>query len=77
MRWLTRIQVESGEINANVSVDGTVTFADSTPQFSKEDVDNALAQAQAQSKLLLQLERNMNMNKDYITKVTALDLDGA
>jgi COP9 signalosome complex subunit 3 len=62
-------QIECQEITANISPDGTVTFSDSVEQYSKEDVDKALAQAQAQSKLLMQLERDMNISKEYIAKV--------
>ncbi|KAI0795629.1 hypothetical protein C8Q75DRAFT_712166 [Abortiporus biennis] len=61
--------IELGEINAKISADGTVTFADSQVTVTKAEVDKALLQAQEQSKVLLQLERAMNLNKDYLTKV--------
>ena len=61
--------MESDEINARISVDGTVTFVDSTPVISKTDIEKALAQAQEQSKLLFDIERTMNASKDYLTKV--------
>ena len=63
------VQVECDEINAHISTDGTVTFVDATPQISKADIDQALAQAQEQSKLLIELERAMNISKEYLTKV--------
>lgn len=63
-------QVECGDINASISVDGTVTFSDSTPHFTKAEVDNALVQAQAQGKLLHDLERALNASKEYLTKVS-------
>lgn len=61
--------MESDEINAKISVDGTVTFVDDTALISKADIDNALAQAQAQGKLLVELERAMNVSKEYLVKV--------
>ncbi|KZT10407.1 uncharacterized protein LAESUDRAFT_721772 [Laetiporus sulphureus 93-53] len=60
--------IESGEISASISADGTVTFLDPILQISKAEVDKVLKQAQEQSKLLLGLERAMNSNKDYLTK---------
>jgi len=68
VRALILDMAQSDEINASISVDGTVTFAESVAQFSKAEVDSALAQAQAQSQLLLQLERDMNLSKEYIAK---------
>ncbi|THG94827.1 hypothetical protein EW026_g6716 [Hermanssonia centrifuga] len=60
--------VESEDINASISVDGTVTFTTSTAQFSKAEIDKAVAQAQAQSQLLQELERTMNSSKEYLVK---------
>ena len=62
-------QIEAGEINASISVDGNVTFADSTPQFTKADGDAALARAQGQAKLLRDVERALNSSKDSLQKV--------
>ena len=64
--------MESGDINASISIDGTVTFVDSTPHFTKADIDKALVQAQEQSKLLFDLERAINASKDYLSKVRRL-----
>lgn len=60
--------IDSGDINASISADGTVTFADQLPQISKADVDRLLKQAQEQSRMLLEMERSMNSNKDYLNK---------
>ncbi|KAI0337652.1 hypothetical protein BDW22DRAFT_1402971 [Trametopsis cervina] len=68
VRALVIDMVESGDISASISVDGTVTFSDSVAQLSKSEIDHALAQAQAQSQLLVQLEREMNLSKEYIAK---------
>ncbi|EED80649.1 predicted protein [Postia placenta Mad-698-R] len=62
--------IDSGDINASISADGTVTFADQLPQISKADVDRLLKQAQEQSRMLLEMERSMNSNKDYLNKVS-------
>lgn len=62
------MQIEDNEINASMSVEGTVTFFDSSPAVSK-NVDTLLKQAQEQAALLLELERKMLANKDYLIKV--------
>ncbi|KAH9946478.1 hypothetical protein B0H21DRAFT_417091 [Amylocystis lapponica] len=61
--------IESDEIIASISADGTVTFSDAVPQFSKAEVDAMLRKAQEQSIVLLELERSMNASKEYLTKV--------
>ncbi|GJE86770.1 hypothetical protein PsYK624_028520 [Phanerochaete sordida] len=67
-RAVVMSMIEVGEINASISVDGNVTFADSTPQFTKADVDAALARAQDQAKLLRDVERALNSSKEYLQK---------
>ncbi|KAH9835119.1 uncharacterized protein C8Q71DRAFT_710235 [Rhodofomes roseus] len=69
VRSIILSMIESDEINATISEDGTVTFSDPVPQISKEDVDRMLRLAQEQTRLLYELERTMNANKDYLTKV--------
>ena len=64
-----RSQIESGEINGSISADGTVTFADPVPQFSKDDLDRLLVEAQQTSRELLEVERHLNASKEYLTKV--------
>ena len=66
---ISLMEIESDEINARISVDGTVTFIDATPSISKTDIEKALAAAQEQSKLLFDIERAMNTSKEYLTKV--------
>ncbi|EKM56836.1 uncharacterized protein PHACADRAFT_254170 [Phanerochaete carnosa HHB-10118-sp] len=68
VRVIVLNMIEIGDINASISIDGNVTFADSTPQFTKADVDAALARAQEQSKLLRDVERALNSSKDYLQK---------
>lgn len=57
------------EINASISADGTVTFADAVPQFSKEQLDRMPVEAQKTSQELLEVERLLNASKEYLTKV--------
>ena len=64
-----RAQIDSGEINGSISADGTVTFADPVPQFSKDDLDRLLVEAQQTSRELLEVERHLNASKEYLTKV--------
>lgn len=65
--------MEAGDINASISVDDTVTFVDSTPHFTKVDVDSALLLAQEQSKRLYDLERQLNSSKEYLAKVRLVE----
>ena len=69
------MKIDSGEVNASISVDDTVTFTDTVAKFSKADVENALAQAQEQAKLLFELEKAMQLNKEYLTKVRSSPSD--
>ena len=62
-------QIESDEIDAQISVDGTVTFIDAMPHITKTRVDKALAEAQIQSKALAELERAINVSREYLQKV--------
>ncbi|RPD63474.1 hypothetical protein L227DRAFT_497116 [Lentinus tigrinus ALCF2SS1-6] len=69
VREIILSMIDSGEINASISADGTVTFADPIPQFTKEQLDKMLVEAQQTSQELLQVERYMNVSKEYLTKV--------
>jgi hypothetical protein len=64
------LQIESSEISAQISADGTVTFSDPPPQFTKEQVDMMLQQAQEQSALLARLEMDLTRSREYILKVS-------
>lgn len=50
-----------------------MTFVDSTPHFTKADVDSALLLAQEQSKRLFDLERQLNSSKEYLAKVRLVE----
>ena len=67
---LTRIQITSSEIPAQLSEDGTVSFFDPHVAFEKTDVDRVLAQAQEQATRLATLEREVARSKEYLIKVT-------
>ncbi|OJA15889.1 hypothetical protein AZE42_09699 [Rhizopogon vesiculosus] len=79
--------IESLEISAEISVDGTVSFSDLPVKFDKAEVDRMLEQAQQQDGLLMRLEKEMERNKEYLTKAVkskedaawgpAMDEDGA
>jgi COP9 signalosome complex subunit 3 len=65
-------QIETGEIEASIDADGSVTFADDEPAaVSKAEIDRALRVAQEQEKVLRKLEREIARNKDYLQKVRA------
>lgn len=63
------MQIESNEISASISADGTVTFSDPVPQIDRSDVDKILKQAQEQTQTLLDIERALNVSRDYLNKV--------
>ncbi|KAI9058652.1 hypothetical protein FKP32DRAFT_1596958 [Trametes sanguinea] len=68
--------IDSGEINATISADDTVTFADVVPRFSKEDLDRVLVQAQEHNRVLLKVERAINASKEYLSKALKNKDDG-
>lgn len=73
-------KIDTGEVNASISLDDTVTFSDTVTQFTKEDVESALTEAQEQAKLLFKLEREMQLNKEYLAKVNptaSIEFQGA
>ena len=64
------VQIETGEIEASIDADGSVTFADDEPAaVSKAELDRALRVAQEQEQVLRKLEREIAKNKDYLQKV--------
>jgi COP9 signalosome complex subunit 3 len=63
------LQIETGDIFAQISASGTVTFSDPPPQFTKDEVDSVLYSAQAQSAQLEGLELEMARSKEFISKV--------
>ncbi len=65
-------QIETGEIEASIDAEGSVTFADDEPAaVSKAELDRALRVAQEQEQVLRKLEREIAKNKDYLHKVSA------
>lgn len=69
--------IESSEISAELSADGTVSFSDPPVKFEKSDVDRVLAQAQQQDALLMRLEKEMQRNREYLTKAVKSKDDAA
>ena len=67
-------QIESSEISAQISADGTVTFSDPPLEFSRADVDMMLQQAHEQSALLSRLEMELTRSREYLSKVRVLPL---
>ncbi|KAJ6606780.1 hypothetical protein B0H10DRAFT_2033551 [Mycena sp. CBHHK59/15] len=70
VRALILSMIETGDISAQISASGTVTFSDPPPQFTKEEVDAVLANAQDQSELLETLEMEMARSKEFISKAS-------
>ncbi|KAF8215703.1 hypothetical protein K438DRAFT_1954409 [Mycena galopus ATCC 62051] len=68
VRALILSMIETGDISAQISALGTVTFSDPPPQFTKEEVDHVLHSAQAQSAVLESLDRDMARSKEFISK---------
>ncbi|KAI0310282.1 hypothetical protein OF83DRAFT_1070772 [Amylostereum chailletii] len=70
VRRVVLSMIEVGEINASLSADGTVAFADDPPvRVSKAEMDAVLRRAQAQERVLHELEREMARSKEYLSKV--------
>jgi len=68
VRALILSMIETGDIFAQISASGTVTFSDPPPQFTKDEVDSVLYSAQAQSAQLEGLELEMARSKEFISK---------
>ncbi|KAI0820144.1 hypothetical protein BC628DRAFT_1399117 [Trametes gibbosa] len=68
--------IDAQEINATISADNTVTFADVVPKFSKDELDRILVQAQEHNRVLLDVERAVNASKEYLTKAMKNKDDG-
>ena len=62
-------KIEDKDICARISADGTVTFFDATPEFSKEDLVRLLQDVQNQGEHLQHLERNLSKDREYLKKV--------
>ncbi|KAF6757609.1 hypothetical protein DFP72DRAFT_845569 [Ephemerocybe angulata] len=68
VRALLLDMIESGDISAAISADGSVTFSDPPPQFTRAQVDEVLKNVQEQSELLEYLEKEMARSKDFLSK---------
>ncbi|KAJ7722564.1 hypothetical protein DFH07DRAFT_856847 [Mycena maculata] len=68
VRALILSMIETGDISAQISALGTVTFSDPPPQFTREEVDSVLYSAQQQSDVLEELDREMARSKEFISK---------
>ena len=77
-RWLfpcspfliSELQIETSEIDAQISAADIVSFSDPTPQFSRADVDRVLREAQEQGNMLKELEMGLSRSRDYLSKVS-------
>ncbi|KAF7302354.1 PCI domain-containing protein [Mycena chlorophos] len=68
VRALLLSMIEAGDISAQISASGTVTFSDPPPQFTREEVDAVLRSAQTQSALLEGLDLDMARSREFISK---------
>ncbi|KAJ6601089.1 hypothetical protein DFH09DRAFT_1126810 [Mycena vulgaris] len=68
VRALILSMIETGDISAQISASGTVTFSDPPPQFTRGEVDAVLHDAQQQSTQLEVLEMEMARSKEFIGK---------
>ncbi|KAF8838396.1 hypothetical protein BDN67DRAFT_971595 [Paxillus ammoniavirescens] len=68
VRSLILGMIESSEISAQLSADGTVHFFDPPVKLEKADVDRVLAHAQEQGALLAKLEKELARSKEYLAK---------
>ncbi|KAL5521545.1 hypothetical protein ACEPAF_2293 [Sanghuangporus sanghuang] len=68
VRSLILSMIEENEIRGTISGDGTVTFEDTVPTFSKTHVDRLLASAQQQGAGLVELDRKVARSREFLTK---------
>ncbi|RDB18413.1 COP9 signalosome complex subunit 3 [Hypsizygus marmoreus] len=77
VRQLILSMIESNDISAQISADGTVTFSDPPPQFTKAQVDRVLLDVQAQTAALGELEREVGRSKEFLGKAVKTREDTA
>jgi COP9 signalosome complex subunit 3 len=65
---LTDVQIEDGDISASIAADGSVTFSDPPPQFSRAEVDQVLRDVQNQGLFLEHLEQETAKSREYLSK---------
>lgn len=69
-RWTNPLfQIEANDITAQISADGTVTFSDPPPQYTKDQVDKVLKAVQDQTAMLAQIESEVSKSKEFLNKV--------
>ena len=61
--------MESNDISAQISADGTVMSSDPPPQFTREQVDDMLLDVQQQTPLLGYLEQETGRSKEFLSRV--------
>ncbi|KXN85814.1 COP9 signalosome complex subunit 3 [Leucoagaricus sp. SymC.cos] len=64
--------IESNEISAQISSNGTVTFSDPPPTFTQSQVDALLRAVQNQSSLLNRLDMDLGKSREYLAKAVKL-----
>jgi len=67
-----RKQIESSEISARISANGTVIFSDPPPTFTRSQVDDLLRSVQNQAALLSKLDSDLGKSREYLGKVVKL-----
>ena len=63
------LKIESSDISAQISSDGTVTFSDPPPQFTRDQVDRILKEAQDQTAFLDQVDMSVARSREFLSKV--------
>lgn len=67
-RQLVLNMIESSDICAKISSDGSVTFSDPAPRVTKAEVDKILQDVQSQTDALIEMEMEMGISKEYLSK---------
>ncbi|KAL0958361.1 hypothetical protein HGRIS_000503 [Hohenbuehelia grisea] len=71
VRSIVLDMIAVGDINAKLSISGTVTFSDAPSEvakITKDEVDKMLYDAQVQGELLARLEADLGRSREYLTK---------
>ncbi|TDL24548.1 hypothetical protein BD410DRAFT_896745 [Rickenella mellea] len=77
VRAMVLSMIEDNDIHATISADGTVTFDDPVPEYTKAQVEQVLAEAQAQTFHLAELDRAVGRSKEFLHKALKNKDDGA
>lgn len=68
VRALVLSMIESGEIHATLSAEGTVTFLDPPTSFTKEDIEALLESSQIHAHLLAEFDRELERSREFLQK---------